>query len=111
MTPVDRYLMLLDHGQLAAKETPMPLFRRRPLLRAAAVGGGAYMMGKRRGEEQQEAPMQGQQSMTAAPAAAPSSGISSEDTVRLQELGKLHEQGILTDEEFAQQKARILGGP
>ncbi|HEY4826042.1 MAG TPA: SHOCT domain-containing protein [Solirubrobacteraceae bacterium] len=28
---------------------------------------------------------------------------------RLQDLGKLHEQGILTDEEFAQQKAKILG--
>ena len=31
------------------------------------------------------------------------------DVSRLQELGKLHEQGILTDEEFAQQKALILG--
>jgi hypothetical protein len=29
---------------------------------------------------------------------------------RLQELGKLHEQGILTDEEFSRQKALILGG-
>lgn len=93
----------------------MPLFRRRPLLRAAAVGGGAYMMGKRRAEEQQDAYMQGQQSMAqqstmAPPADAPSSGVSSQDTVRLQELGQLHAQGILTDEEFAQQKARILGG-
>ena len=26
-----------------------------------------------------------------------------------QELGKLHEQGVLTDEEFSQQKAIILG--
>ncbi|HSO98688.1 MAG TPA: SHOCT domain-containing protein [Solirubrobacteraceae bacterium] len=93
----------------------MPLLRRRrPLLRAAAVGGGAYMAGKHRAnveaEEQQQAYDQGQQSMTAAPSApAPSDGISSDDTARLQELGKLHEQGILTDEEFAQQKARILG--
>jgi hypothetical protein len=66
------------------------------------------MMGKRRAEE--EAGMQGQQSMTAAPAATASAGISSEDTTRLQQLGQLHEQGILTDDEFAQQKARILGG-
>ena len=89
----------------------MPFLRRRPLLRAAALGGGAYMMGKRRAdmeaEEQQQAYMQGQQSMTGAP--APSGGISSEDTARLQQLGQLHEQGILTDEEFSQQKARILG--
>ena len=91
----------------------MPLLRRRPLLRAAAVGGGAYMMGQRRAEGEQEAYTQGQQSMTSAPApaAAPSGGISSEDTARLQQLGQLHEQGILTDEEFAQQKARILAGP
>jgi hypothetical protein len=28
---------------------------------------------------------------------------------RLRELGELHEKGILTDEEFAAQKAKILG--
>jgi hypothetical protein len=94
----------------------MPLLRRRPLLRAAAVGGGAYMAGKRRAnmeaEQQDQAYMQGQQSMTsapAAPAAAAPSGISADDTTRLKQLGELHAQGILTDEEFAQQKARILG--
>jgi hypothetical protein len=62
--------------------------------------------------EQQQAYSAGQQSMTAAAPAqapAPSSGITSADTARLAELGKLHEQGILTDEEFSQQKAIILG--
>jgi len=29
---------------------------------------------------------------------------------QLTKLGKLHEQGILTDEEFAAEKARILAG-
>jgi hypothetical protein len=28
---------------------------------------------------------------------------------RLKELGALHEQGILTDDEFAAQKAKVLG--
>ena len=28
---------------------------------------------------------------------------------RLTELGRLHDQGILTDEEFSQQKSKILG--
>ena len=28
---------------------------------------------------------------------------------KLKELGELHEQGILTDEEFAAQKAKLLG--
>jgi len=101
----------------------MPLLRRRPLLRAAAVGGGAYMYGKHRAnteaEQQDEAYAQGQQSAMAAqapppaapaPAApAPTAGVSDSDVSRLQELGKLHEQGILTDEEFARQKALILG--
>src|ERR1700733_12289354 len=93
----------------------MPFLRRRPLLRAAAVGGGAYMYGKHRAgveeEQQEEAYAAGQQSaMAAAPPPAPAAtGTSSDDIARLQDLGKLHEQGILTDEEFAQQKAKILG--
>ena len=94
----------------------MPFGRRRPLLRAAAVGGGAYAFGKHREraqqEQQQEAYDAGQQSVAqpAPPPAAPaSSGITAEDTARLQELGKLHEQGILTDEEFSAEKAKILG--
>ncbi len=93
----------------------MPLFRRRPLLRAAAVGGGAYALGKHRArtqeEQQQEAYAQGQQDAMApaAPAAPAASGITQQDTERLAELGRLHESGVLTDEEFAQQKARILG--
>ena len=96
----------------------MPLLRRRPLLRAAAVGGGAYMYGRHRSDvenqEQETAYAQGQQAAMAAtppPAApAPTAGVSASDVSRLQELGKLHEQGILSDEEFAQQKALILGG-
>jgi hypothetical protein len=77
-------------------------------------------MGKRhqrnQEEQQQQAYYEGQQSAMAAappqapPAAAPvSRGITPDDTARLQELGKLREQGILTDEEFARQKAIILG--
>ena len=98
----------------------MPLIRRRPLLRAAAIGGGAYAFGKhaqRSQEEQQDqAYAAGQQSVMAsapppqAPAPAEASrGTTSDDIARLQELGRLHEQGILTDEEFARQKALILG--
>jgi Short C-terminal domain len=95
----------------------MPLLRRRPLLRAAAVGGGAYALGKRnaRAQDEREQTAYGQgwdQSAAAAPApaAAPRSvGITAEDTERLQELGRLHDQGVLTDEEFAAQKSRILG--
>ncbi len=96
----------------------MPLMRRRPLLRAAAIGGGAYAYGKHRertqADQQDQAYAEGQQSMAAQqapPQVAPAAptGITSDDTQRLAELGKLHEQGILTDEEFSREKAKILG--
>jgi len=95
----------------------MPLARRRPLLRAAAVGGGAYALGKRnaRAQEEQQAQAyeQGQQAAPVAavpppPPPAPA-GMSADVTVRLAELGKLHDQGVLTDAEFAQAKAKLLG--
>ena len=94
----------------------MPLMRRRPLLRAAAVGGGAYVAGKRHAQSQdreaeQEARLQqleGEQQAPAAPAAA--GGLAPDAIEQLRQLGELHDQGVLTDEEFAQQKARLLGG-
>jgi hypothetical protein len=64
---------------------------------------------RRQEEEQQQAYDEGQQAASTGPAPAAPSGITSQDTERLAELGKLHEQGVLTDEEFSQQKAKILG--
>ena len=44
------------------------------------------------------------------PAPAPAPAASETDTIEaLKELGELHAQGILTDEEFAAQKAKLLG--
>jgi hypothetical protein len=43
-----------------------------------------------------------------APAPQAAGGISDEELQQLKELGALREQGILTDEEFAAQKAKIL---
>lgn len=85
--------------------------RRRPLLRAAAVGGGAYMVGKRRAEGQMQQADQADAAASQpapAPAPTPSAGISSESVQKLQELGKLHEQGVLTDDEFSTQKELLL---
>lgn len=45
-----------------------------------------------------------------APAAAPApAGLSPDALAQLRQLGELHQQGILTDEEFTAQKAKILG--
>ena len=98
--------------------------RRRPLMRAAVVGGGAYMAGKhvarRQGEQAQaeddqnarisdleqqqyqQPPPQYQQPPAPAPAA------SSPMIDQLNQLADLHQQGVLTDDEFAAAKAKLF---
>ena len=49
-----------------------------------------------------------QQAAAAQPAAAPAAPAA-DPYEQLKELGALHDQGVLTDEEFAAQKAKILG--
>ena len=41
--------------------------------------------------------------------AAPAGGAAPDPIEQLKELGELRQQGILTEEEFAAQKAKILG--
>jgi hypothetical protein len=51
------------------------------------------------------------QQYQSAPAAAPVAQAGEADMLaQLAKLGQLRDAGVLTDEEFAQQKARILGG-
>jgi hypothetical protein len=52
-----------------------------------------------------------QQTAAAAPPPAPAPAAPAESDMiqQLKDLGELHTQGILTDEEFAAQKAKILG--
>lgn len=40
---------------------------------------------------------------------APAAGLSAEAMDQLKQLAELHTSGVLTDEEFTTQKARILG--
>jgi membrane protease subunit (stomatin/prohibitin family) len=94
------------------------LRRRRPVLRAAALAGGGaamYHAGKRREAndqheyDQDQAIQQTQAQAYAPPPQAPAAGGMSDDAIaKLQELGKLHDSGVLTDEEFAAQKAKLL---
>jgi hypothetical protein len=65
-------------------------------------------------QQQQEAAAQQQATAdqaAAQAAAAQAAAAPAEDPTfaKLKELGSLHEQGILTDEEFAAQKAKLLG--
>jgi Short C-terminal domain len=109
------------------------MFRRRPLMRAAVVGGGAYMVGKsaaRRqdsqaqyqadqdarisaleqqqgGGGQYDQPPQYQEAPAPAPAPAPAAPSSMVDQVN--QLAALHEQGVLSDDEFAAAKAKLFG--
>jgi hypothetical protein len=50
-----------------------------------------------------------QQQEYAEPAPAPAAPPAEDNIAKLKELGELHAQGILTDEEFAAQKAKLLG--
>ena len=59
---------------------------------------------------QQEQPEQQAQQPQAAPAAAPAPADDMSAKVeQLKQLAELKDQGILTDEEFAAQKAKLLG--
>jgi Short C-terminal domain len=103
--------------------------RRRPLMRAAVVGGGAYVAGRSMGrsaearqqseadqnqrindlEQQQYAappPAPAPPPPAPAPAAAPAP---SPMIGELNQLAELHQQGVLTDEEFTAAKAKLFG--
>ena len=48
--------------------------------------------------------------LATAPAAAAPTGMTDDKIATLQKLADLHKSGVLTDEEFAAQKAKILAG-
>jgi 3-oxoacyl-ACP reductase-like protein len=57
--------------------------------------------------EQQQAPPQ--QPPAPAPAATPAPAASSPMVDQLNQLAALHQQGVLTDDEFAAAKAKLIG--
>lgn len=92
--------------------------RRRPLLRAAMVGGVAYHAGKKtqQGREQEAeqearlADLENQQTAPPAAPPAPAGGLSDAAMDQLKQLAELKEAGVLTQEEFDDQKRRLLQG-
>jgi Short C-terminal domain len=86
----------------------------RGVARTAAIAGTAQAarnrVNKRQSERwaEQEAAEGPRQPMAEG---QPSAGVAQTSTIeQLKELAQLKEQGILTEEEFAAQKAKILGG-
>jgi hypothetical protein len=91
-------------------------------MRAAVVGGGAYVAGKKvaqrsaeQGQQENEqnerlATLEEQASATPDPPAQDAPAVAPSMPDQLSQLAALHEQGALTDDEFATAKARLLGG-
>ena len=84
--------------------------------RTAVVAGTATAVSGRVARRQaskydQQAQEQEAQAAPAAPEAAPAAPAQPEDDdmAKLQQLAQLHSQGVLSDEEFAAAKAKILG--
>jgi hypothetical protein len=86
--------------------------RGRPILRTAAiVGTASAVSGSVQHHQQQKyaAQDQAQYEQQVAAAAPPPAPAAPDMNAELTQLAQLHEQGILTDEEFAAKKAQILG--
>lgn len=75
---------------------------RRRAARTAVVGGVAFSAAKRGASAGREDPPNEAHDDGAPPEPAPDS------VERLKELAELHEQGILTEEEFAAEKKKLL---
>jgi hypothetical protein len=91
--------------------------RRRPLLRAAAVGG-TFAAGRatgRRAEQQaaaeaaQDSAVRNQQAQPTVPAQGSAASSEASMMDQLSRLSMLHQDGALTDDEFATAKAKVLG--
>jgi hypothetical protein len=80
-------------------------------MRAAMVGGAGYYAGKKiqQGREEDASQDERLDEVETQQAAAPAAGGMSDDVIdQLGKLGQLHEQGVLTDDEFAAQKQKLL---
>ena len=87
----------------------------RGVARTAVIAGTATSVSNRVSRrqanrwEQQDQQQYAQQEQEYAPPPPPAAAPAPDPIEQLKQLGALHEQGILTDEEFAAQKAKILG--
>lgn len=85
----------------------MGMRRRRRRRRLLAVGAVAHHEGVVRGE--QEAEYADQSYAEPAPAPTDFAPPPADEADELEHLAQLHDSGVLTDEEFAAAKAKVLG--
>ncbi len=90
--------------------------RRQRRRRAAAIGGAAFAAKKHRDAKEAQRQEEAAGAQQAAPAdpghadrPAAAGGLTPEAMEELKQLGELHEQNVLSDEEFEREKARLLG--
>jgi hypothetical protein len=86
--------------------------RRQRRRRAAVVGGAAVAAKKHRDTKiAEEATAAAQPVAPAAPSPQPAAtgGMTPDVMEQLKQLGELHEQNVLSDEEFQREKAKLLG--
>jgi Short C-terminal domain len=92
----------------------MPLMRRRPLMRAAMVGGAGYAVGKRHeaSAEAQATPAPVAAAPAQPPAAEPVTPAASEANRidALTKLKSLFDSGVLTEEQYESERARLTAG-
>lgn len=84
----------------------------RGMARTAVIAGTATAVSNgvsRRQYNRWEAQAEQQQAQQAAAAPAPAPSAEDDQIAQLQQLAQLHNQGILTDEEFAAKKKQLLG--
>jgi len=81
------------------------------MARTAVVAGTATAVSNRvaRRQANRWADQEQQQYAQQAPPPPQQQGAGPDQIEQLKQLGELHTQGVLTDEEFAVQKAKILG--
>jgi Short C-terminal domain len=94
--------------RLERKELLMPGLLR-GMARTAVIAGTATSVSNRVSRRQASRwAEQDQAYAEPAPAPAAPAAPAPDPIEQLEKLGALHQQGVLTDEEFAQQKARLL---
>lgn len=83
----------------------------RAVARTAVIAGTATAVSGRVAAKQadKQAEKEAGQQAAAAPAAAPGAEPEVDPVAEIERLGALKEKGLLTDEEFAAAKAKILG--